>query len=115
DSTQRTIAKDEEQAVRHVLNLNYEWRIDTTGKKLNIDADYFSRNEDNLRHFNTQSFFADGGPVTALIYHRTTAMQYIDISSVKADVVLPYRLAELSFGAKTSFVHTISDNRFYTQ
>lgn len=112
DSTLSTIADDREKALRQVVNLSYEWRIDTTGKKLNIDADYFSRNEDDVRDFHTQTFLPGGLPVNAPAYNHTTAVQDISISSVKADMILPYEFAELSFGAKASFIHTLSDNMF---
>lgn len=112
DSTLRTIADEKEEALRHVINLNYEWQIDTTGKKLNVDADHFTRTETDYRDFSTQTFFANGAPVSMQAHNRTTAKQKIDISSVKADVVLPYDALELTFGAKVSSIHTISDNRF---
>lgn len=113
DSTMRTIASEKEQALRHVANLNCEWKIDTTGKKLNIDADYFSRAEDDSRDFNSQSFLPTGTPTDAPVYNRTTARQQLDISSVKADLVLPYKAVELSLGAKASFIHTLSNNHFF--
>lgn len=113
DSTLRTTALDKETALRQVANLNYEWRIDTSGKKLNIDADYFTRTENDNRDFNSQSFLQDGMPAYLPFYKRSTGKQRIDISSIKADMVLPYDAVELSFGAKASFIHTNSDNRFY--
>ncbi|HYD19945.1 MAG TPA: outer membrane beta-barrel family protein, partial [Flavipsychrobacter sp.] len=76
------------------------------------DADYFTRFENDTRDFNTQAVFPNGAAVYVPAQNRTEAKQNIDIRSVKADILLPYEIAEISIGAKASSIHTISDNRF---
>lgn len=112
DSLLQTFANEKEKAIRHVANLNYEWRIDTSGKKLNIDADYFYRTEEDTRDFNSQSFFASGTAISPPAYNLTTANQEINISSIKADIILPADKIEWTLGVKTSAIHNISDNSF---
>jgi hypothetical protein len=113
DSILRTVADEREASWRHVVNLNYEWRIDTAGTKLNIDADFFSRKENDHRDFNIQSFTNVGDSVNNPAGKLTTAKQNIDIRSLKADVIWPYKGIEFSFGAKASSIHTYNDNDFY--
>ncbi len=112
DSTLRTDAIERENAVRNVLNLNYEWKIDSTGKKLNVDADYFTRTENDSRNFISETFLPGGYLARPAGYNRTLGKQQVDITSLKADMVLPAAFAEISFGVKASSVHTYSNNRF---
>jgi hypothetical protein len=112
DSILRTKADEREKARRHVAGLSYEWRIDTAGKKLNIDADYFLRHEDDERDFETQTYLSEGATAARTTYNRTLGGQDLDIRSVKADLIWPVKFAELSFGGKLSAIKTRSDNRF---
>ncbi len=114
DSTLRTDAQEKEMALRNVLNLNYLWKIDTTGKELNINADYFTRTEDDSREFTDERFAADGTQKNGKTYSRTLGGQRVDILAVMADAKWPTSFADLSFGAKASFIHTLSNNDFYT-
>ena len=110
DSTIRTDAYTSEASWRQTANLNYEWKIDTSGKKLNVDADYFYRTSDRGRNFETTNRLADGSPGGAHQNDRTHGLQNIDIRTLKADLVLPYKWATLSLGGKLSAIHNISDN-----
>ncbi len=97
---------------RHVGNLNYEWKIDSTGKKLNIDADFFTRAGCTVRDFTTIDMLGDGTLTGVNSDNKTTGKQVLYISSAKADMELPVRGAKVAFGAKASFIHVISDNVF---
>ena len=112
DSILRTVAGEREKATRNVVNVNYEWRIDTTGRKLSIDADYFTRQENDDRDFVAQTFLFDGATASNTSYNRTVGGHDLKIRSVKADVLWPVKFAELSFGGKLSSITTRSDNRF---
>lgn len=114
DSILQTNAVEKEKSLKHNFSIYYECKIDTTGKKMNVEADYFSRNEDDSRDFNMQSFIPISSAIYTPLYYNTTATQHIDISSLKLDIFLPYDNIELSLGAKASFIHTISDNHFFT-
>lgn len=114
DSTQRTDAIEKEMGLRNVGNLNYLWRIDTTGKELNINADYFTRTEKDSREFTNETYGGNGELKYPKTYNRTLGGQKVDILAVMADVKWPTDFADLSFGAKASFIHTLSNNDFYT-
>ena len=114
DSVIRTNALTRDKGQRNVLNLNYEWHIDTTGKKLNIDADYFTRTGTKVKDFTTDDFLADGTSTGVALTDRTTGTQVINISSVKFDVDWPVKLAHFAFGGKITYINDISDNLFQT-
>jgi len=111
DSLLSTTGEEREAALRSVVNLNYERTIDASGKKLAVDADYFTRTEHDSRDYNTQTSLPDGTAVNSPVYNRNTGKQKVDITAFKADITWPSEVADLSFGAKASFIHNYSDNR----
>jgi outer membrane receptor protein involved in Fe transport len=112
DSVVNTGAHTNESGRRNVLNLNYEWRIDSSGKKLNVAADYFTRTGKKTRDFTTTDNYSDGSPTGISNIDRSIGTQVVNIGSIKADVEWPTALANISFGGKASMVHNTSDNTF---
>lgn len=112
DSTLITAGHNTDRGFRRVLNLNWEWKIDTSGKKLSLDLESFSRVGDRTRNFTTAQYLLDGSPTGAQSDNRTGGRQDVAIRFAKADVVWPAKLANFSFGGKASVIHTISDNLF---
>lgn len=94
---------------KHTVNINYEWKIDTTGKKLNVDADYYSQATQKNRSYQTQDLMPDGSSRSGTD-GRLSANPAIDIRSVKADVEWPLKTMALSFGGKAAFVTNSADN-----
>lgn len=89
---------------KRTANVNYEWRIDTTGKKLNISTDYFSQEVWKERNFNISNYQASGIEVseTKLKIFESPA---IDIRSANADLELPYTVLDIQMGGKMSFTN----------
>ncbi|MBS1687478.1 MAG: TonB-dependent receptor [Bacteroidetes bacterium] len=112
DSIVSTGAHTNESGRRNVLNLNYEWRIDSSGKKLNVAADYFTRKGRKTRDFTTTDNYGDGSATGIASIDRSIGTQVVDIESIKADMEWPTALANISFGGKASMVHNTSDNTF---
>ncbi|MCK7556632.1 TonB-dependent receptor [Chitinophaga sedimenti] len=114
DSSIVTRAHSVPSGERHVINANYEWRIDSVGRKLNIDFDYFTRTGEEDRRFTVQNEMPDHTPVGALLTNHTAGKMVFNIASLKADMEWPTRLAELSFGGKISFIDNSSNTIFRT-
>ena len=112
DSLVNTSAHTNESGRRNVLNLNYEWRIDSSGKKLNVAADYFTRTGKKTRDFTTIDNYGDGNATGISSIDKSIGTQVVTIGSIKADVEWPTALANISFGGKASMVHNTSDNTF---
>jgi len=112
DSVMNTIADAGNKGRRHVFNLNYDWKIDTTGKRLSVNADYLVRHGNNRRDFINANFLPDGMTTEAVSDNKTSGAQLTDIRTARADFEWPLKMIDLSAGAKVSFIHNNSDNVF---
>lgn len=94
------------------LNLNYRQALDTIGKKISIDIDYFNYKEDKSRFFDTKRINND-----MLIIQQLKAENKGNINienfSGKIDFEHPTNWAKISYGAKATFTKTNSDVIFY--
>lgn len=98
----------------HSANLFLKQTLDSTGKQLTINADWFSFADDKNRAFNNQSFFGDGAIIPgSFAEYLSTSKQGITLYTLKADVDLPYKNFKVSFGTKLSFIKNESDIAFY--
>jgi hypothetical protein len=112
DSIINTRAHTNDFGERNVVNVNYVWQIDSSGKKLNVDGDFFTRVGRTVRDFSTLDSYDNGDPTGTNSVDRSTGKQVLYLGSLKADMDLPTKFAKLSFGSKASFIHVISDNVF---
>ena len=112
DSSTITRAIKQDRGIRNVGNLNYQWKADSGGRKVNIDLDYFTRTGKAKNQLNTNNYFGDGSFTGFSATSRTSGIQTNEISSAKIDVEWPTTFAQLTFGAKASFIHTTSDNLY---
>jgi outer membrane receptor protein involved in Fe transport len=94
---------------KHTLNVNYEWQIDSTGKKLNVDADYYQQQDERKRNYISQ-VFSNTGTITNELPDAMDAEQGVIVKSVKADAEWPLKTLNLSFGAKASAIDNTSYN-----
>lgn len=112
DSTVMTHAYATDKGRRHVFKLNYEWKIDSSGKKLTFNADYFTRKGNKGRAFTTDNFFPDGNSTGTFTDNQTYGVIKTDITTFRVDYEMPIKTVHLSMGAKASLVHNNSDNVF---
>ncbi|RYF21285.1 MAG: hypothetical protein EOO42_10850, partial [Flavobacteriales bacterium] len=106
DSVTKTVNKDRITSQTYSLNLNYQGKLDSTGKMLSVDYDalaYLSDNNSNSANTNLDPL--TGNAINDLNVFRTASPQHINNQSIKADLDLPLRNKKgtLSFGGKTSF------------
>lgn len=114
DSTMATNAFATDKGRRNVFNLNYDWRIDSLGKKLSVNTDYFTRQGNKTRNFTTGNFYTDGTGTGTRSDNHTSGQQNTDIMTTRADLEWPTGFALLSAGAKASWIHNYSNNAFST-
>lgn len=112
DSTLRTTGKTTDR-YRGTLttNLNYEYRIDSTGRKINIDVDYYRQQGDRHRDFTIESS-ATASSLTTEKTSRVSSQPLTEIKSAKIDFEMPYKFARIIFGAKASEAYNILNNLF---
>ena len=112
DSVMYNSAHTKEYGHRDVINLNYEWKIDSSGKKLNIDADYFNRNGNTYRLSNMADMYTDGSATGFANTNSTYGYNNILMKDAKLDLLLPTHLATFSIGGKISSTQNTSENIF---
>lgn len=94
-------------------NLNYKY-ADTSGRELNMDADYGFYNLDNGQYLPNIYYKADGTTELFRNVYRIVAPTNIDIYSYKADYEQKLGKGKLGFGGKIGFVETKNDFKRYT-
>lgn len=94
------------------LNGNYKY-ADTSGRELNIDANYghFDKDNDQMQP-NYYNNFTNTATYYSVIY-RMLSPSIIDIANVKADYEQRFMGGKLETGAKVSHVKTANDFRRY--
>ncbi|RMZ59166.1 TonB-dependent receptor [Chryseobacterium nematophagum] len=87
------------------FNTNYTYKIDSLGKKISVDLDYFDTQSPKNNQFN--SVMKDIGDASVEKVHAINiSNQNVKNYSLKTDFDLPYRFAHLSFGAKVVTTNT---------
>lgn len=98
----------------HSFNLNMLKKLDTLGKRLSVDLDYFTFNANKGNTFNSLDF---DRTINSILLERTdnNNEQKINNFSGKVDFDMPFKWANISFGGKISFTETknnIDINRY---
>ncbi|MGQ7852884.1 outer membrane beta-barrel protein [Pedobacter sp. WC2501] len=98
----------------HSANVYLKRALESAGKQLIINGDWFKYRDDKKRFFNNTSYFQNGIMIpNSFADYLSASKQNIDFFTIKADIDLPYKTFKVSFGAKLSFIHNGSDLAFY--
>ena len=100
---------------KYVLaNAFSDFKLDTLGKKLSVNLDYFNYNIVNDNTFSSQTFLSNLELITNSFFSQNQfAVQNLTNYSAKIDIEFPYEWAEFSFGSKLSFSKTNNTNDFF--
>ncbi|KIO78909.1 TonB-dependent receptor [Pedobacter lusitanus] len=88
-------------------------RLDTTGKKLSADLDYFNYNSKIDNNFITRTFLPDMKYLNTNQAAKNQSMQDINNYSIKLDMEHPLKFMNLSYGTKLSFINSKADIAYY--
>ncbi|MEO3403251.1 outer membrane beta-barrel family protein [Mucilaginibacter sp. CAU 1740] len=110
DSTLNTVNFAANTANQYAYNLNYNLKMDSGKRSLNIDVDYSPYQSNSKAYADNGSFFPDGTPTNTMFHIYTPSSQNIDIYSGKADYNYKIGSWELTSGLKYS--STKSRNNF---
>ncbi|MFT6870544.1 MAG: hypothetical protein ACJA2L_001811 [Polaribacter sp.] len=97
----------------HTLNFHLIRTLDTLGKSISFDADYFTFDSENSRDFFTEEFNSSGNSEGINSAALNIANQAIENFSAKIDVEFPIEKVNLSYGIKASFTNTKSDVLYF--
>jgi len=102
-------------AFTHTFNFNMQQKLDSLGKKISLDVDYFINRDDKENPFYTTNYYYQ--PVESQDDYFTTNNSNLKITnfSTQLDFEMPYKWATLNYGGKLSFTQTYSnvDGSFY--
>lgn len=97
----------------HLINIHSNTKLDTLGKSISFDLDYFSFNSNQNRDFITNSFLPNNEFQDVNAAANTASDQTIENYSFKTDIEHPFSFINLSYGAKISTIKNNSDIRFF--
>lgn len=97
----------------HSVNFHLLTKLDSLGRNISIDADYFTFSSDRSNDFFTESFNNSGVSQGVNSAALNEANQEIENFSAKIDVEYPLKKATLSYGVKASFTNTNSTVLFF--
>lgn len=114
DSTINTKAYKNTQSIFNSCNIYYHTLLDSAGKKMFFDISYFNTKTENERPFNSNTYNNLGELINgSFIGNRNNGLQNISIITSKLDFEIPNKIANLTFGAKASFMKNKSNNAMF--
>lgn len=96
------------------LNWYHTLALDSTGRNLSIDLDFFSYRKQDYRFFAGNEAGAHKAIIPGTFFAATnTNINRISNYSAKADLSLPYKWANLTIGGRVSYTNTNNDLTVY--
>ncbi|OMP77901.1 TonB-dependent receptor family protein [[Flexibacter] sp. ATCC 35208] len=102
-----------ERKVSHSANGHFIASLDTLGRKLSFDVDYFRYDDDVNNYFRGENYTSAFVYKSLNVDARNTSNQVLDNISVKLDMEHPTHFANFSYGAKYSVINTNSGVEYY--
>lgn len=98
----------------NALNWYHTTKLDQSGKQLVLDLDYFNYQKTDRQFFQGNEWDHNREMIQQSFFSATTSnLNRIKNYSAKADLSLPYNWANISFGAKYAYTHTLNDLKVY--
>ncbi|CEJ69014.1 hypothetical protein BN1195_01306 [Chryseobacterium oranimense G311] len=111
DSLFITKGRNERKRISNQLNYHVVYLIDSVGRKLSLDYDFFNYVNDSYRPFNTiKTFSGNSVPLTSAI---NKGEQNIRNNSINIDMEHPLEWIKLNYGARASFITTENDFKYF--
>jgi len=95
------------------LNAYYTQELDSIGKRLTIDVDYFEYRDSQDRIFSSQDYDTDNNPGSSYLRANNKSLQDLKNYSAKIDFEMPSKWANFGFGGRVSWVDNTSDISFF--
>lgn len=108
-------SKANDDSAINSVNLHSEMFLDTIGKKINIDLDYFKYGSDNKRDYDGAFLNNEAESISNSYFAgKNTNNNTIKNYALKMDVELPLKWTSLNFGGKLSSSKTNNALAFYS-
>jgi len=114
DSIIKTLGNDTAKNKYNSINYHFVYTMDTIGKKLSFDIDYFRYSTKSDRTFETDTYDVNG----IILPERFTSLnnmgnRRVDNFSANADMEHPLKFMKMNYGARYSNTKTSSDFGLY--
>lgn len=109
----KNVAQNEVDNNNHSVNFHLISKLDTLGKQLSFDADYFTFTSDRNLDFTTEQFDVSDNSNGISSSALNISNQKIENFSSQLDIDLPLKKVNLSYGFKASFTNTNSGILFF--
>lgn len=114
DSLISTLGKDTAKNKYHSLNYHFIYSMDTIGKKLSFDIDYFTYTTKSDRVFETDTYDANGLILSdRFVSINNMGSREVNNFSANADMEHPLKWLKLNYGARFSHTKTTSGFGLY--
>jgi len=97
----------------HSVNFHLLTQLDSLGRSISFDTDYFMFSSNRTNDFFTESFNTSGVSQGIISAALNEANQEIENFSAKIDLEYPLKKVNLSYGVKASFTNTNSNVLFF--
>ncbi|WP_405563680.1 TonB-dependent receptor domain-containing protein [Polaribacter sp. Asnod6-C07] len=97
----------------HSINFHLNSDLDSLGKSISLDVDYFTYNSKISQDFRTESFDANYNSQGINAAALNLANQEIENFNTQIDLTFPLKKVKLSYGVKASFTNTKSNVFYY--
>jgi len=94
----------------HSLNTHFKTVLDTLGRSISVDLDYFTFTSERERNISTENFLSNNESLGISFSNQNDTDQRVKNYSARIDVEHPLEWINLSYGAKVSF----TDNEYRT-
>lgn len=108
DSLLSTYAEHRQKSKTHMMNLYYDYKIDSLGRKLSFNVNYFANDPTNEINFVTTNMTSQ----LSEMYRSFNGTKY-KVWSAQSDLMLPLQWATVETGLKLSIFDNKSDLRYY--
>ncbi len=105
--------KEHDKRISHAVNVHSITKLDTLGKTLSFDVDFFNYDAKKTRDFRTESFSTNNEFQNVNFSAIADSDQSIKNLSFKADMVHPLKNMTLSYGIRTSKTESKSGIAFF--
>jgi hypothetical protein len=113
DSSMWTSTNYDRYSNNQSAGFNFTRSIDSTGKKLSIDADFNRYYNNRSRSFTEYTIEALAGITGSNINLYNTSDQLISIGTLKTDIEWPNKILRVDYGAKFNWIENQSTNFVY--
>lgn len=114
DSLIVTNARNERKRISNNLNYHFIFDIDTLGRKLSFDFDFFNFKLNSNRIFQTNSYYSDFIPINNSYNSADNkGVQKITNYSFNLDMEHPFDWVNLNYGGRLSYINTDNNFEFY--